>query len=132
MHFRDIHFAFGMLGLVVVVTSVYLVRAFARGRARHERTEADGGSVFLHKSAMEMAYWMLDPLVAALAALHITPNMVTLFSLVPALLAGVAAGFGRFALACILGTLGGFCDLVDGLLARRTGVASEAEGGPGP
>jgi CDP-diacylglycerol--glycerol-3-phosphate 3-phosphatidyltransferase len=52
--------------------------------------------------------------------------MVTLFSLVPALLAGVAAGFGWFALACVLGTLGSLCDLVDGELARRTGVASDA------
>jgi CDP-diacylglycerol---glycerol-3-phosphate 3-phosphatidyltransferase len=126
MQLRDIHFALGMLLLVMTVVAIYLGRSLARGRARGARTDADGGSVFLHKSAMEMGYWMLEPVIKTLVALHITPNMVTLFSLVPALLAGVAAGFGWFALACVLGTLGSLCDLVDGVLARRTGVASDA------
>jgi CDP-diacylglycerol--glycerol-3-phosphate 3-phosphatidyltransferase len=126
MEVRDIHFAYGMLVLLGTVILVYVVRAVASGRARHARTDADGGSVFLGKAAMEMGYWLLDPVVEALVALRITPNMVTAFSLVPALLAGVAAAFGWFALACVLGTLGSLCDLVDGVLARRTGVASDA------
>ena len=75
---------------------------------------------------MEMGYWVLEPLVKALVALDITPNMVTLFSLVPAFLAGVAAAFGWFALACVLGTAGAFCDILDGLLARRLGTASDS------
>jgi CDP-diacylglycerol--glycerol-3-phosphate 3-phosphatidyltransferase len=126
MHVRDVHFALGMTLFLGTVTVLYLVRTLARGRARHARTELDGGSVFLHKSAMEMGYWLLEPLISGLAALHITPNMVTLFSLVPALLAAVAAGFGWFGLACALGTMAALCDIVDGLLARRTGVASDA------
>jgi phosphatidylglycerophosphate synthase len=126
MQIKDIYFSVGMWLLLGAVLAIYLVRAFARGRARHTRTDADGGSVFLHKAAMEMGYWMLEPVVNALVALHITPNMVTAFSLVPAVLAGVAAGFGWFGLACMLATLGSLCDLVDGVLARRTGVASDA------
>ena len=44
---------------------------------------------------------MLEPLVKALAALRITPNMVTLFvARAGAAGAAVAAGFGWFALAC--------------------------------
>jgi phosphatidylglycerophosphate synthase len=123
---KDIYFSVGMTILVGVVIVIYLVRAQLHGRARHERTEADGGSRFLSKAAMEMGYWLLDPLVSTLAAARITPNQVTLFSLAPALLAAVAAGFGWFGLACVLATLGSLCDLVDGLLARRTGVASDA------
>ncbi|HVU51718.1 MAG TPA: CDP-alcohol phosphatidyltransferase family protein [Polyangia bacterium] len=115
-----------MYGLLLVVMAIYLGRAWAKGRARHARTDADGGSVFVHKAAMEMGYWLLRPLVSALAACHVTPNEVTLFSLVPALLAAVAAAFGRFGLACSLGTLSALCDLVDGVLARETGVASDA------
>ncbi|HSZ82159.1 MAG TPA: CDP-alcohol phosphatidyltransferase family protein, partial [Polyangia bacterium] len=110
----------------VVVPGIYLVRTLFKGRARHARTEADGGSVFLNKASMEMGYWLLAPVVEALAALHVTPNMVTFFSLVPALLAAVAAAFGWFGLACVLATLGSLCDLIDGVLARRTGVASDA------
>jgi len=75
---------------------------------------------------MEMYYWLLNPIVGFLAALRITPNMVTLFSLVPALGAGVAVAFGWFGLAAALATLSTFCDILDGLLARQLGVGSEA------
>ena len=76
---------------------------------------------------MEMGYWMLEPAIEALVALRITPNMVTLFSLVPALLAGVAAGLGWFALAGVPRGRSARCaTCVDGVLARRTGVASDA------
>lgn len=123
---RDLYFAFGMIGFVVAVFLLYGVRAMFHGRARHARLDADGGSVFLNKATMEMYYWLLNPIVGFLAALRITPNMVTLFSLVPALGAGVAVAFGWFGLAAALATLSTFCDILDGLLARQLGVGSEA------
>jgi phosphatidylglycerophosphate synthase len=126
MQLKDVYFSLGMWVLLALVITIYVARTLARGRARGTRTDADGGSMFLSKAAMEMGYWLLDPLVDGLAALHITPNMVTAFSLVPALLAAVAAGFGWFGLACVLATMGSLCDLVDGVLARRTGLASDA------
>jgi phosphatidylglycerophosphate synthase len=126
LHIQDIHITAGMFILAGVAIGVYLVRAFVRGRARHRRTDADGGSVFLHKSVMEMAYWLMGPFVRALAELRVTPNMVTVFSLVPTALAAVAAAFGWFGLACLLGTAGALCDIIDGLLARQLGVASDA------
>ena len=115
----NILFFFGLLG-------AYLLRSALVGRRRHARSEADGGSVFLNKRTMEMVYWVLDPIIDFLAALHITPNMVTLFSLVPAAGAGVALGFGWFGLASVLAVMATFCDILDGLLARKTGVSSGA------
>ena len=88
-----------------VTVVAYLVRALLRGRARFARADADGGSVFLDKRAMEYAYWVIDPVINGLIALRVTPNMVTAFSLVPALGAGVAIAFGWFGLACMLGTI---------------------------
>jgi CDP-diacylglycerol--glycerol-3-phosphate 3-phosphatidyltransferase len=123
---RDLYFSIGMFALVVVTVTTYFIRAWILGRARHSRTDADGGSVFLNKAAMEFGYWLLGPIVDMLVALRITPNMVTAFSLLPAVLAAVAAGFGWFGLACVLATAGSLCDLLDGVLARRTGVASDA------
>ena len=82
--------------------------------------------MFLNKRTMEMVYWILDPIIDFLAALRITPNMVTLFSLVPAAGAGVALGFGWFGLASVLAVMATFCDILDGLLARKTGVSSAA------
>jgi len=115
----NILFFFGLLG-------AYLLRSALVGRRRHARSEADGGSVFLNKRTMEMVYWVLDPIIDFLAALRITPNMVTLFSLVPAAGAGVALGFGWFGLASVLAVMATFCDILDGLLARKTGVSSGA------
>ena len=115
----NITFFFGLLG-------VYLLRSAIVGRRRTARTEADGGSVFLNKRTMEMVYWILEPIIDFLAALRITPNMVTLFSLVPAAGAGVALGFGWFGLASLLAVMATFCDILDGLLARKTGVSSGA------
>jgi CDP-diacylglycerol--glycerol-3-phosphate 3-phosphatidyltransferase len=126
LHIDDVCFSLFMLVLVAITVGAYFVRAKLVGRAQHARSDADGGSVFLNKASMEMGYWLLNPIVRALTALRITPNMVTGFSLVPALLAGVAAAFGWFGLACVLATLGSLCDLLDGVLARRMGVASDA------
>src|SRR5262245_27618608 len=75
---------------------------------------------------MEMVYWILDPVIDFLAALHITPNMVTLFSLVPAAGAGVALAFGWFGIASVLAVMATFGDILDGLLARKTGLSSDA------
>ena len=115
----NIVFFFALLG-------AYLIRSAIIGRRRHSRADADGGSVFLNKRTMEMVYWILDPIIDFLAALRITPNMVTLFSLVPAAGAGVALAFGWFGLASVLAVMATFCDILDGLLARKTGVSSNA------
>jgi CDP-diacylglycerol--glycerol-3-phosphate 3-phosphatidyltransferase len=123
---HDVYFSLFMAALLLGVIVLYLVRVFLRGRARHARTDADGGSVFLNKSSMEMGYWLLDPAAAKLAGWRVTPNMVTAFSAVPALGSGFAVARGWFGLACLLGTLGALADIVDGLLARHTGLASEA------
>jgi len=122
----DLFFSLGMWALLVVLALTYVVRSAVRGRARFARTDADGGSVFLSKRIMEMAYWLLNPVIDGLVALHITPNQVTAFSLLPALGAGVAVAFGMFGLASMLATMATLSDIVDGVLARRTGVSSDA------
>jgi CDP-diacylglycerol--glycerol-3-phosphate 3-phosphatidyltransferase len=123
---RDIYFAVGMWSFAGAVVVAYLLRMLMRGRARFERLDADGGSVFLGKRVMEGAYWLIDPPVNLLIALRVTPNMVTLFSLLPALGAGVAVAFGWFGLGCMLATIATLSDIVDGVIARRTGVSSDA------
>ena len=126
MIMRDIYFALGMWAFAGLVVVSYLGRMLLRGRRRTERTDADGGSIFLGKRVMEGAYWLIDPPVNLLIALRVTPNMVTAFSLLPALGAGVAVAFGWFGLGCMLATFAALSDIVDGVLARRTGVSSDA------
>ena len=126
MRVSDLHLALATFALMAVIGAFYLVRFARKGRARHARTDADGGSIFLGKSQMEVGFWLLEPLVGILVACRITPTAVTLFSLVPAFGAGVAVALGWFALAALLGTVAVACDALDGLLARRLGIASDA------
>jgi len=123
---KDVYFSYFMAALVGAVLLAYVTRALLRGRARHARTDADGGSVFLNKASMEFGYWVLEPLVDLLVALRITPNMITVWSIFPAFAAGVAVAKGWFGLASLLGTLAALGDILDGLVARRTAVASPA------
>ncbi|MBC8132058.1 MAG: CDP-alcohol phosphatidyltransferase family protein [Deltaproteobacteria bacterium] len=123
---RDIYFSYAMLCLTVATAGAYGARTFFRGRARHERADKDGGSLFVGKRFMEFGYWLMDPLVAVLHRAGVTPDMVTVFSLLPALIAGVAVSQGWFGLACVLATFASLSDAVDGLLARRRGSASDA------
>ncbi len=122
----DLKISIATTGLFVALSIAYAVRWALVGRVHHKRTDADGGSLFLNKPTMEMVYWILDPLIDFIAALHITPNQVTLASLVPAAGAGVALGFGWFGLAGTLAILAAFGDIIDGLLARKTGLSSDA------
>jgi len=122
----DFYFAAGLYGILVGGGVLYGVRAALRGRARHERVDRDGGSVFVGKRFMEFGYWLIGPVVALLDRLGVTPNGVTAFSLLPAAGAGVAVAFGWFGLGCLLATTAAFADIIDGLLARRQGVSSDA------
>jgi CDP-diacylglycerol---glycerol-3-phosphate 3-phosphatidyltransferase len=123
---RDITFSFGMLLLVCATVGLYAGRTFLRGRARHDRAEQDGGSVFVGKRFMEFGYWLVDPIVGILYRAGVTPDMVTVLSLVPALASGIAVSQGWFGLACVLATMASLGDTLDGLLARRRGSASDA------
>lgn len=122
----DFYFAAGMYSILVGGGFLYAGRAALRGRARHERVDRDGGSVFMGKPFMEFGYWLIGPVVALLDRLGVTPNGVTLFSLLPAAGAGVAVAFGWFGLGCFLATTAAFADIVDGLLARQQGISSDA------
>jgi CDP-diacylglycerol--glycerol-3-phosphate 3-phosphatidyltransferase len=114
--------------LLVVVTATaaaYGVRLIARGVARSERVARIGGSVLVGREVMDCIYWAIEPIVRALAALGVTPNMLTWAALVFGIGAGVALGFGGFGLACLLSTVSTLCDVLDGQVARLTGTGSD-------
>jgi CDP-diacylglycerol--glycerol-3-phosphate 3-phosphatidyltransferase len=67
---------------------------------------------------------VLGKAAAVLARTGITPNMMTLLSLVPALLSGVFAAYGALGWATLFLLLSGVFDMLDGPLARSTGTVS--------
>jgi CDP-diacylglycerol--glycerol-3-phosphate 3-phosphatidyltransferase len=104
----------------------YAARSYLIGRARERRLEMGEGQL-LGKPLMEAGVWFVGtPVVNLLHAIGATPNMVTIFSLLPAAGAGVAVATGHFGVGALLMIAAGLCDLFDGMLARRLGTGSDA------
>jgi len=122
----DLSVSIGFGCVVVAAAVAYLIRVAFLGRFRSERADADGGSLFVGKPMMEMAFWLLRPLLGVLVSARVPPNAVTWFSLVPAMLGGLALAQGRFALGGVLAALAALCDLLDGTLAKERHLRSRA------
>lgn len=67
----------------------------------------------------EGSRWLLDKIVAAIAATGINPNVLTFFGLVVNFWAAVLFATGRFRSAAAVIFLAGFLDMLDGQVARR-------------
>jgi len=66
-----------------------------------------------------------DPLVSPLAAIGVTPNMISAAGLVGNVVAGVLAAGGQFLAAGIVMLVFSGLDLLDGALARKTGTVTK-------
>jgi CDP-diacylglycerol--glycerol-3-phosphate 3-phosphatidyltransferase len=64
---------------------------------------------------------LLRPLLSVLSGIGVTPNMLTMGSLLCLVIAGVIAARGQLLTADVLLLVGGIADSVDGELARQTG-----------
>lgn len=107
-----------LCAFVVSVGCAAVLFALLPKRAGNPRLDGHGG-IMLGRGVMEVVYRMFDPLVRGLFALRVTPNMVTGFSLVPALVSAVLIAMGHFGLGALLATGSAFCDMIDGMLARQ-------------
>ena len=112
--------------VVLFLVTTYGVRVLVKGRAHFDRIDRQGGSRLLSKAAMEIGYWILSPLARALASLHVSPNQVSWISFGFGALAGVFLARGHFGFGAICATICGLLDSVDGMVARLSGVASDA------
>ena len=108
--------------VVVAVTSGVL--AMLPKREGNKRLDGHGG-ILLGRGIMEVAYRVFQPLVGLLYRMHVTPNMVTAFSLAPAVASAGLIAQGHFGVGALLAAGSGLCDMVDGMLARRYGNGSD-------
>jgi CDP-diacylglycerol--glycerol-3-phosphate 3-phosphatidyltransferase len=69
----------------------------------------------------EGSRWLLDKIVAAIAATGINPNILTSFGLVVNFWAATLFALGRFRFGAAVIFLAGFLDMLDGQVARREG-----------
>ena len=68
---------------------------------------------------------MIEPLGSLFAKLGVHPNILSFSGLVLSVVAGIIYSTGNFVLAGCVAILAGTCDVLDGLLARKTGKASK-------
>ena len=66
-----------------------------------------------------------DPIVAPLAAIGVTPNMISVAGFAGNVAAGALAASGYFLLAGLVMLLSSALDLLDGALARKTGTVTK-------
>ena len=122
----DLIYALVLLGVAAVVASIYGLRVLTRGKADFDRVNKQGGSALLGKGVMQGAYWSLQPLARMLIFLRITPNQISFLSLGFGVLTGLCLGVGHFGFGAVFATISAFLDSLDGMVARLTGVASDA------
>ena len=112
--------------IVLLLAATYGLRVVVKGRAHFDRIDRQGGSRLLGKSAMELGYWVLTPAAKLMVWMRITPNQVSWASLGFGFLAGVCLAIGHFGFGAICAIISGLLDSVDGMVARVSGVASDA------
>jgi phosphatidylglycerophosphate synthase len=122
----DVVYTLAMVGLVVLIGVAYSLRVWIKGRAQYNRVDKQGGSALLAKSLMEGAYWSLQPIGRLLVALRVTPNQISWASLAFSVLAGACLAVGHFGFGAGFATVSSLLDALDGMVARLTGVASDA------
>jgi CDP-diacylglycerol--glycerol-3-phosphate 3-phosphatidyltransferase len=113
------------LSLFALMGVLYGARAISRGRQSQRRLDTVEGKL-LGKPIMEAAYWFVSPLVRFLVFIGATPNQVTAAAFVPGILSGIALATGHLGVGGLLSMIAGFCDLLDGAVARRLGTSSDA------
>ena len=118
--------AFLLLLALPVLMAAYGARTWRRGAPRFARVERDKGSVLLGLRTMHMGYWALQPVAAACVRAGLSAAAVTWGSLFFGALAAVSVACGHFGIGALLACAAALGDSLDGMVARRTGTASEA------
>jgi len=85
---------------------------------------AERGASGMKGRVKRVAHLALEPLTALLARLGVGPDAVTFMGLLVSLTAALAFFEGYFPLGALLVAISGLCDLIDGELARRSGIRS--------
>jgi phosphatidylglycerophosphate synthase/putative flippase GtrA len=114
------------ISFCLLLLAVYSVRVLFKGRYVSERAKKEPGSVFLGRYFIEFAYWCFEPLERFAVRMGITPNQLTTASMFCALAGALSFASGFFTAGGWLVILCAIFDALDGMVARKRGIASEA------
>ena len=116
----------GSLTMALLALAVFAAREVSSGRGGTASLSTRGSSPFLGRFLIEYAYWLLSPVARLAASLKLSPNVSSWTCLIIGLCSGIAAGLGAVPLAGGLIIISAFFDMLDGMVARSRGIASEA------
>ncbi len=119
-------FALAALAVTVAVLAAYAVSLAIFGRPSVERLDNEPGTVLLGRFPIEAFHWAARGVGRALVRTGVSPDFLTIVSVVVAALAVPLAAKGRFEAAGVLFALGSVFDALDGIVARSRGAASDA------
>ena len=111
-------------GYFIVMLGVFALKSRLVGLPVDADVARRSASKLLGRYLRHYLMWLLRPYERALIRQRISPNAITMTSLVTAGLAGWALATGRFALGGWLFLFTGILDIFDGRVARATGQVS--------
>ncbi len=107
---------------------IYLVRCAIKGPFRDNELESRHASFMAGVWFRLYLGWLMQPLWRLVLRSGVPPTAITTLSVLLSLASGISLAAGRFALGGWLYIFSGFCDVIDGRLARTTGKVSKAGG----
>jgi CDP-diacylglycerol--glycerol-3-phosphate 3-phosphatidyltransferase len=120
-----------MLGAIFVlaitcVLFAYAIRSLTIGRAVDARVARETGTMLLGRFPIEAIHWAARAAGSLLSRREVSPDMLTLTSLVVTLASAPLAATGYHLLAGCVFLFGAVFDALDGIVARARGLASQA------
>lgn len=108
-----------VVAIVAAAAFFYVPYRIRQGPVSFERLEKQG-SLLLGRPVLNFGYWALAIIGRQLAAIGVSPNLITWCGLLWAVAAGWAAAKGFFGMAALAAFLSGCCDALDGMVADLT------------
>lgn len=120
------HVQLGLLAVALVALLVFTTLGLSLPSIESERVRRQGGSPLLGRRLREFGYYVLSPMARLAVATKVSPNVSSWLCLMFGLGAGLAAALDAVSLAGGLLLVSAVFDMLDGMIARSRGMASEA------
>lgn len=116
---------FALAAYFVIALGLFSLRARWLGIAVDAEVASRPASKLLGRYLRHYIMWVLGPWERALVRWRVTPNALTFASFVVACVSGVAFALGNFGAGGWLYLLTGILDILDGRIARATGMVTK-------
>jgi len=117
--------AVATLAAVTSILLSYSVRVIRVGRLRTARLEGERGTALLGRYPIEAFHWALRAVGKVLVRSGLSPDTLTILSLVFTAATIPLAATGQFELSGLMLLFGSAFDAFDGIVARELGIASD-------